>query len=95
MKAVPLLHERHVLGGAAFAELVVWKVPRLLKGSRHMFKYRLALVSSGECVLRFDNEDGKGDHVHNGDRERPYGFVSPEKLVEDFWVEVDGWRASQ
>ena len=31
------------------------------------------------------------DHVHRGvgDEGRPYEFVSPGKLVEDFWMEVE------
>ena len=92
MKAVLLLRERHVLSEAEFAELVIWKVPRPLTGSKHLLKYRLALVSERECVLRFDNEAGKGDHFHKGARERPYEFASPEKLIKDFWAEVDKWR---
>ena len=28
----------------------------------HGFKYRLAFVVNGVCVLRYDNEAGKGDH---------------------------------
>lgn len=43
-------------------------------------------------MLRFDNETGKGDHLHRGSGEEPYIFVSPEKLIEDFWAEVDKWR---
>ena len=29
-----------------------------------LIKYRLALVVDGLCVLRYDNETGKGDHRH-------------------------------
>jgi hypothetical protein len=32
------------------AEIVIWKVPRPLKGSVHRFKYRLALVVDDVCV---------------------------------------------
>jgi len=92
MKAELLSRERHVLDEALFAEFVVWRLPRSLKGSAHRFKYRLALVAGGICVLRFDNETGKGDHLHRGNRQAAYEFVSPEKLIEDFWAEVDKWR---
>jgi Family of unknown function (DUF6516) len=47
---------------------VVWRVPEPVRGSRHGFKYRLALVSEETCVLRYDNEAGKGEHKHVGDR---------------------------
>jgi hypothetical protein len=48
-------------------------------------------VIDGVCVLRFDNETGKGDHKHVGDREEPYSFLGPDRLIEDFWAEIDGW----
>jgi Family of unknown function (DUF6516) len=32
----------------------------------YRFKYRLALVADGICVLRYDNETGKNDHRHRG-----------------------------
>jgi hypothetical protein len=63
-----------------------------LKGSSHRFKYRLAHVVAGECVLRYDNEAGKGDHRHVGDVESTYSFSSYEKLHADFWADVDAWR---
>ena len=62
MAAEPLLDERHVLSESAFAELVVWRVPTPVKGSAPRFRYRLARVVGGTCVLRYDNEPGKGDH---------------------------------
>ena len=33
------------------------------------------LLVDGECVLRFDNETGKGDHRHFGDKEVPLGLL--------------------
>lgn len=92
MKAELLLRERHVLGQDEFAELVVWKLSKPLPGSSHGFKYRLAYVSAGSCVLRYDNESGKGDHRHRGRREMPYRFSTPESLIEDFWRDVDRYR---
>jgi Family of unknown function (DUF6516) len=93
MAAELLLDERRVLAESAFAELVVWKVPSPLPGSTHGFKYRLALVVEGVCVLRYDNETGKGDHKHVGDEQLPYVFTTPERLLADFWSDVDRWRS--
>ena len=64
-------------------------MPRRLPGSPHRFKYRLALVVSGECVMRYDNEAGKGDHRHVGDQEEAYEFVDVDKLLSDFRVDVE------
>jgi hypothetical protein len=91
MKARLLLEERHVVRDGAFAELVVWQLPKGGVGSKHRFKYRLAFVVDGACVLRYDNEHGKGDHRHIGAVESPYHFTSPEQLIADFWRDIDDW----
>ena len=54
--------------------------------------YRLALVVKGECVLRYDNEAGKGDHRHAGKAERLYRFTTPAQLLADFWADVENWK---
>jgi hypothetical protein len=95
MKAEALAHERHILAEDTFAEIVVWRVPAPIKGSAHRFKYRLALVVAGECVLRYDNETGKGDHRHAGNRETAYVFERYAQLLADFWADVDAWRRRQ
>ena len=92
MDAELLIDERHVLAENAFVEIVVWRLPRAARGSAHRFKYRLALVENGVCVLRYDNEAGKGDHRHEGDDEQRYRFTSPEALLAAFWSEVEARR---
>jgi hypothetical protein len=72
------------LSEVAFAELVVWRVPAPVRGSAHEYRYRLALVVDGKCVLRYDNEPGKDDHRHIGDAEKRYRFKSAEHLLADF-----------
>jgi hypothetical protein len=47
MKAMSLISRRVALSRGALAEIVLWKVPEPLKGSRHRYKYRLALVADG------------------------------------------------
>ena len=88
IRALLLLRERIPFSEDSFAELVLWQLPAPLAGSVHAFKYRLAFVKAGVCIVRFDSEAGKGDHCHVRGRRRPYGFVSPEKLVEDFLREA-------
>jgi hypothetical protein len=92
MSAEPLLQERRVLTEESFVELVVWQVPTPVPGSMHRFKYRLAFVVKGECVLRYDNEAGKGDHKHLEGVEAPYAFTSSAQLLADFWRDVNHWR---
>jgi hypothetical protein len=93
MRATPLLRERRVVSEGAFVELVVWQVPSPVSGSAHAFKYRLAFVVDDVCVLRYDNETGKGDHKHIGKEQMPYVFTTPARLLEDFWNDVDRWRS--
>ena len=93
MNAQLMLSERHILADNAFVEAVVWRVPAPVSGSRHDFKSRLALVVDGRCVLRHDNESGKGDHKHVGDAETPYAFTTPAALLDDFWADVNSWRS--
>ena len=89
MKATPLLRLRRILSEIAHYEAVVWRVPTPVPGSAHSFKYRLALIVNGECVMRYDNERGKGDHRHIGEAEEPYSFKSPEALMRDFLSDVE------
>ena len=84
MKATLLLRERLPFREDSFAEMVLWQLPAPLPGSSHRFKYRLAFVRSGVCLVRFDNEAGKGDHRHIKGKETKLAFVSPEKLIQDF-----------
>jgi hypothetical protein len=60
--------------------------------SRHRLKYSLFYGRPGERVVGYDNERGKGDHRHYGDREQRYAFTSIEKLLADFKADVERMR---
>lgn len=92
MKAVLLVRTRVVYAASAFAELVLWKVPTPVAGSGHEFKYRLAYVVDGACVVRYDNETGKGDHRHFAGREGAYRFTDPDRLILDFQRDIARWN---
>jgi len=92
MSAVELLRTRVVYSQEAFAELVLWHLPKPLAGSSRRFKYRLAYVVRGVCVLRYDNEAGKGDHRHYGGKESIYAFFSPDELISDFQADIARWN---
>ena len=92
MKAAPLVRNRVVYSDTAFAELVLWQLPVSVEGSTHRFKYRLAYVVNGACIVRYDNERRKGDHRHFGSKESEYAFVSPDKLVADFQKDIARWN---
>lgn len=92
MKAIRLIATRITYSESAFAELVLWRLPKPAKGSSHGFKYRLAYVVRGESVLRYDNEAGKGDHRHFGETESSYAFTTPEQLIADFQCDIERWN---
>ena len=91
MKAVLLLRTRIAYSETAFAELVLWQVPKPMAGSTHRYKYRLAYVVDGVCVVRYDNEVGKGDHRHIDGKESAYTFKTPDKLIADFQRDIARW----
>jgi Family of unknown function (DUF6516) len=95
MKAVPVLRERLSVGDGAFVEIAIWDVPRPVQGSSHRFKYRLALVVQDVCVMRYDNEAGKGDHKHEGGTQTSYRFVDVQRLETDFFEDVRQWLATK
>ncbi len=88
MKATLLLQSRVKLGANRFADIAIWQVPQPVAGSAHAFKYRLALVVDEVCLLRYDNEAGKGDHKHLGDGEVSYTFTTLDRLIDDFWADA-------
>jgi hypothetical protein len=91
MKAVLLVRTRIVYSESAFAELTLWRVPQSVVRSRHEYKYRLVYMGDGVCVIRYDNEGGKGDHRHIAGREGPYTFTTPDQLLTDFHRDIARW----
>ncbi len=92
MKAIPLIRRRIVLSIDAFAEVAVWRVPTPVPPTEHHFKYRLAYVVKGECVVRYDNERGKGGHRQFGSEEFDYVFLTPDQLMTDFNLDIVRWN---
>ena len=89
MKATELLRRRIPYTEVAFAELVLWQLPAPLPGSTQSYKYRLAYVLRGVCVLRYDNESGKGDHRHFREKESRYTFDGVGKLLAAFQRDIE------
>lgn len=80
------------ISATEFVDIVVWQVPQAVPGSAHLYKYSYAFMCDGVCVLRYDNERGKGDHRHWDDEEAPYEFISIDRLAADFWRDLRQWR---
>ena len=66
-------------------EMVVWRLSEPVSGCRHQFKYRFYFGSDdGVCIVRYDNERGKGDHRHLEGDEQHYSFSTLKQLLSDF-----------
>ena len=91
MDAVLLARAKEVRDDGSIVEIVIWELPDPLPPSLHRYKYRLYFGAAGVGRVRYDNERGKGDHRHVGDREEDYTFISVEQLLADFQSDVERW----
>ena len=94
MKAVLLFQEKRAEASGAIIEMTIWRVPTPVPPSTHGLKYSLFYGRAGQRIIAFDNERGKGDHMHIGDVEQPYGFTTVEQLMIDFLAAVAEWETS-
>jgi len=69
MKAKRIIYDK-LTTETLIVERVVWQLPQSCAERPHGLKYRLYCGRrDGTCVVRYDNEAGKGDHRHYGERE--------------------------
>lgn len=92
MDAALLARAKEVRDDGSIVEIVIWELPEPLPPSLHRYKYRLIFGAAGVSRVRYDNERGKGDHRHIGDREEDYAFTSVEQLLADFQSDVERWE---
>jgi hypothetical protein len=83
-----LLRSKEVLSDGAIVEMIIWRVPTPVPGSRHFYKYRLYYGRDGVRLVGYDNERGKGDHRHLDGAESRYDFTNVDRLVSDFLAAV-------
>ncbi len=95
MQARQITRQRQDFADGTIEEMVIWLLPHPVPGSNHNFKYRLFFGTSGQRLIGYDNERGKGDHRHIKGVEEPYIFINPRQLIIDFRAEVARWRTSQ
>lgn len=74
MKAQLIFKDKYIYADGAIREMVIWQLPVADQERPHRLKYRLYYGHQGKCLVRYDNELGKGDHRHYGSIEEPYQF---------------------
>ena len=52
-------------------------------------KFSLTLVKDNKRVICFDNHEGKKPHKHIKNKVYDYEFENVDKLIEDFYIEVE------
>ena len=95
MPAQLIFKDKYIYADGAIREMVIWRLPKADKERSHGFKYRLFYGYPDQCLLRYDNERGKGDHRHEGDEETQYKYTSVEQLVKDFKTDIEHLRGEQ
>lgn len=91
--AIILFRAKKIYPDGAIKEMVIWQLPTISKERPHGLKYRLYYgTADGECLVRYDNETGKGDHRHLAGREETYIFRDIESLVADFQYDIEQMR---
>ena len=89
MKAKQIFYDKAVLPDNSIVEMIIWQLPKPSPERPHGLKYSLFYGYDGLRIVGYDNERGKGDHKHFGEVESHYRFVSVEKLVADFLIDVE------
>jgi hypothetical protein len=84
MKAGLITRFKDASSDGAIIEWVVWRLPKPVPPSKQNNKYCVVFIVDGVRVVGFDNERGKGDHLHLIGVERAYDFRGVQQLVEDF-----------
>lgn len=84
------IYREKITEGGYIQEQVVWLLDKPVPGCRHLFKYRFYFGrEDGTCLVRYDNERGKGDHKHITGTECPYIFRTLESAFTDFLTDIE------
>jgi len=89
-KASLIRHNRFNDPYGNIVEMKIWSVP-VTEHTPYGVKYWLVYIVSGERVIGYDNERGKGDHKHVDGKQELYSFVDVDVLVEDFVSDVEAF----
>ncbi len=89
-RAEVLVREKGTDEQSNLYELAVWLVPRSPRHPQGV-RYRLAFVPAGHeaPAVLYDNHHPKGHHRHVEGREEPYDFADVDRLIADFFAEVE------
>ena len=93
VRATLFYKDKGIFPDGGIVEMTIWRLPAASAERPHGLKYSLYYGHNGVRLVGYDNEQGKGDHRHYGDREEPYAFTSVEQLIADFLSDVRKLRS--
>ena len=93
VRAALFYKDKGLFPNGGIVEMTIWRLPAASAERPHGLKYSLYYGRNGVRLVGYDNEQGKGDHRHYGDREEFYAFTSVEQLIADFLSDVRTLRS--
>lgn len=76
-------------------EIKIWQLPEPTKDKPHGYRYSLAYIADAQRVIGYDNAERKGDHRHYRDIERGYCFEGIDKLLDDFYKDIERYKRGE
>lgn len=94
VKATSVHARREIYEPGNVMEIKIWDIPRS-KRYPDGVKFRLFYVEKGEVKVGYDNHHPKGPHRHYLGAEAPYSYNGIDKLVEDFFKDMEVVRRKE
>ncbi|TAL22148.1 MAG: hypothetical protein EPN94_11655 [Nitrospirae bacterium] len=76
-------------------KIKIWQLPESSEDKPHRYKYSLVYIVEDVRVIGYDNAEGKGDHRHYESTEKPYSFKSIERLLDDFYKDMEHYKGGK
>jgi hypothetical protein len=95
MKASLIRHIKAVDELGNIIEVKMWEIAAPTADRPYGYKYSLVYIVDGVRVIGYDNAEGRGDHRHYRDKERPYFFESLSRLVADFYEDIEKFKRGE
>jgi hypothetical protein len=95
MKASLIRHVKGVDELGNIIEVKMWEMVAPTADKPYGYKYSLGYVVNGVRVIGYDNAEGRGDHRHYRETERPYHFTNLKQLVADFYEDIEKFKRGE
>ena len=92
MKASLIRHVKGVDELGNIIEVKMWEIAAPTADRPSGYKYSLVYIVNGVRVIGYDNAEGRGDHRHYRGTEKPYRFKSLNRLVADFYEDIEKFK---